>query len=158
MSQPNTTSQKPKPPSAAEKNLSLWRYLPRSTPSMSETATLTRLPGELRTASSTFLAGRSFGMDCIPPGLAGGDILPEGLERRRWHNLDDERSARRWPDAACAFARCAARGRTSLRICRSVRKMACAAASHDRVRAHAHRQRRIGVAPAAVSRAGYHSW
>src|SRR5258706_6090713 len=67
MSQPKTTSQKPKPPSAAEKNLSLWRYLPRSTPSMSDTATLTRLPGALRTASSTLLAGRSCGMDGVPP-------------------------------------------------------------------------------------------
>src|SRR6185436_16534270 len=52
-SQPKTTSQKPKPPSAAEKNLSLCRYFPRSTPSMSDTATLTRLPGLARTASRT---------------------------------------------------------------------------------------------------------
>src|ERR1700758_3635419 len=62
MSQPNTTSQKPNPPSAAEKNLSLWMYLPRSTPSMSDTATLTRVPAAARTASSTFLAGTSCGI------------------------------------------------------------------------------------------------
>src|SRR5215471_7445079 len=157
MSQPNTTSQKPKPPSAAEKNLSLWRYLPRSTPSISETATLTRLPAELRTASSTFLAGRSFGMDCNPLDLAGGAILPEGLEWRRWQNAGDERSARHRADTVRTLSRRATRRRTSLRICRFVRKMACAAAGHDRVRAHAHRQRRTGVAPPAVSRAAYHS-
>src|SRR4030095_14890165 len=70
MSQPNTTSQKPNPPSTAEKNLSLCRYLPRNTPSMSDTATLTRLPAALRTASSTFLAGTSVGMNLFSPDFA----------------------------------------------------------------------------------------
>src|SRR5689334_22235077 len=51
MSQPNTTSQKPKPPSTAEKNLSRWMYLPRRMPSMSETATFTLPSGDLRIAS-----------------------------------------------------------------------------------------------------------
>src|SRR5688572_3590118 len=53
MSQPKTTSQKPKPPSTAEKNLSRWMYLPRRMPSMSETATFT-LPTvlDLRIAST----------------------------------------------------------------------------------------------------------
>src|ERR1700676_5256557 len=96
MSQPKTTSQNPKPPSgagcAAEKNLSLWRYLPRSTPSISDTATLTRLPGAVRTASSTFcgaifcgirfspdlavLAGERDAADCNPPNAAEvrGDV------------------------------------------------------------------------------------
>src|SRR5581483_4172209 len=55
MSQPSTTSQKPKPPAggaaAAERNLSLLRYFPRSTPSMSATATFTFCAGERRTCS-----------------------------------------------------------------------------------------------------------
>ena len=52
MSQPSTTLQKPKPDSTADRNLSLCRYLPRSTPSMSLTATLMRL-ASLRRISST---------------------------------------------------------------------------------------------------------
>src|SRR5436305_754374 len=64
MSQPNTTSQKPKPPSTAEKNLSRCRYLPRSTPSMSAAATLTLPTGALRTASSTLASGVAFAMGC----------------------------------------------------------------------------------------------
>src|SRR5215831_2919883 len=53
MSQPNTTSQNPKPPSSAPSNLSRCRYLPRRTPSMSDTATFTFASGEARTAAST---------------------------------------------------------------------------------------------------------
>ena len=49
MSQPNTTSQKPNPPSTADANLSLCRYLPRRTPSMSVTATFTLPEAELWT-------------------------------------------------------------------------------------------------------------
>src|SRR6266581_3952533 len=113
MSQPNTTSQKPKPPSTAEKNLSLWRYLPRSTPSMSDTATLTRLPAALRTASSTFLAGRLCGMDGFPPDLPAA-IVPRA-HRPKWHNplgTLDERAFDRFVVAAGALARGAAsRGR-----------------------------------------------
>src|SRR6185503_3316373 len=52
MSQPNTTSQKPKPPSTAEKNLSRWMYLPRRMPSMSETATFTLAVSDLRSFST----------------------------------------------------------------------------------------------------------
>src|SRR5688572_26249664 len=52
MSQPKTTSQKPKPPSTAEKNLSRCRYLPRRIPSMSETATLILPTFDLRIAST----------------------------------------------------------------------------------------------------------
>src|SRR5690349_11498145 len=62
MSQPKTTLQKPKPDSAAPRNLSLCRYLPRSTPSMSVTATLTFCAGEARTASS---AACGFGVVAI---------------------------------------------------------------------------------------------
>src|SRR5512134_400606 len=64
MSQPNTTSQKPNPPSTADSNLSLCRYLPRKTPSMSVTATLT-LP--LAEACTFFSALRA-------PSLAGPDL------------------------------------------------------------------------------------
>src|SRR6185295_15489400 len=53
MSQPNTTSQKPKPDSTAEKNLSRWMYLPRRIPSMSETATFTLPISDLRIFSTT---------------------------------------------------------------------------------------------------------
>src|SRR5512140_2484773 len=49
MSQPNTTSQNPNPPSTADMNLSLCRYLPRMTPSMSVTATFTLPDAELWT-------------------------------------------------------------------------------------------------------------
>ena len=49
MSQPNTTLQKPKPPSTAEANFSLWRYLPRNMPSTSVMATLTLPEAELWT-------------------------------------------------------------------------------------------------------------
>src|SRR6185436_15886284 len=59
MSQPKTTSQKPKPPSTAEKNLSRCRYLPRSTPSMSETATFTLPTPDLRMTSTMSPASRS---------------------------------------------------------------------------------------------------
>src|SRR5436189_4831383 len=51
MSQPKTTSQKPNPPSTAEKNLSRWMYLPRRMPSMSQTPTFTFSTGEPRTES-----------------------------------------------------------------------------------------------------------
>src|SRR5215813_452275 len=78
MSQPNTTSQKPKPPSAAEKNLSLWMYFPRSTPSMSDTATLTRVPSLLRTVSSTFSTDRFCGMRS-PGGFPSGIVPKCGL-------------------------------------------------------------------------------
>src|SRR4051812_28072253 len=61
MSQPKTTSHKPKPPpgegSAAPMNLSMCRYLPRSTPSMSLTATLTLLLPLWRTAVSAGCSG-----------------------------------------------------------------------------------------------------
>src|SRR6185312_6515100 len=53
MSQPNTTSQKPKPPSTAEKNLSRCMYLPRRIPSMSATATFTFVAPDSRISSST---------------------------------------------------------------------------------------------------------
>src|SRR5262245_55283533 len=43
MSQPKITSQKPKPLSATDQNFSSDKYLPRSTPSMSNPPTLTRL-------------------------------------------------------------------------------------------------------------------
>src|SRR5439155_13577787 len=78
MSQPKTTSQKPKPLSAAEKNLSLCRYLPRSTPSMSDTATLTRLPDDSRTASSTSLGAMSCGIG--------------GILRVCWRDYSDDQS------------------------------------------------------------------
>src|SRR5687767_9393341 len=52
MSQPRTTSQNPKPPSTAEKNLSRWMYFPRRMPSMSETATFTLPTWDLRIAST----------------------------------------------------------------------------------------------------------
>src|SRR5689334_3918864 len=52
MSQPSTTSQKPKPPLAAPSNLSMCRYLPRRTPSMSLTATFTLVAPLLRSRSS----------------------------------------------------------------------------------------------------------
>src|SRR4051812_16976092 len=42
MSQPKTTSQKPKPPSSALFSLSRLTYLPRSTPSMSKPPILAR--------------------------------------------------------------------------------------------------------------------
>src|SRR5689334_542327 len=61
MSQPNTTSQKPNPPSRALSNLSRCRYLPRSTPSMSDTATLTLARGDARTAAK---AERNAEPDC----------------------------------------------------------------------------------------------
>src|SRR5688572_9956172 len=62
MSQPNTTLQKPKPPSTAARNLSLWMYLPRRIPSMSETPTLTLPRGEARIWSRTSwcLSGAGF--------------------------------------------------------------------------------------------------
>ena len=50
-SQPSTTSQKPKPDSSAEINLSRCRYLPRNTPSMSVTPTLKALKSPERTRS-----------------------------------------------------------------------------------------------------------
>src|SRR6185437_10300725 len=53
MSQPNTTSQKPKPDSTAEKNLSRCMYLPRRMPSTSQTATLTLVVSEARISSRT---------------------------------------------------------------------------------------------------------
>src|SRR3954471_22301609 len=53
MSHPSTTSQKPKPPLAAPSNLSMCRYLPRSTPSMSLTATFNLVAPLLRSRSST---------------------------------------------------------------------------------------------------------
>src|SRR5258706_6853492 len=54
MSQPNTTLQNPKPLSSADRNLSLWIYFPRNTPSMSVTATLTRAAGDPFTDSMIF--------------------------------------------------------------------------------------------------------
>src|SRR4029078_12299429 len=84
MSQPNTTSQNPKPPSAAEKNLSLCRYLPRNTPSMSDTATFTRLPAALRPSSSTFLAGSSLGMTLRLPGFLV--LILTRVQGSSWHN------------------------------------------------------------------------
>src|SRR5664280_1147858 len=75
MSQPKTTSQKPKPPpgggSAAPRNLSRWRYLPRSTPSMSLTATLTLSLPLLRTAVSAGCSGVGV--------VIGGLSRPRGL-------------------------------------------------------------------------------
>src|SRR5450756_1514508 len=62
MSQPSTTSQKPKPPlgsgSTTPRNLVACRYLPRNTPSMSLTATLTHCAPDLRMAAT---AGCSLG-------------------------------------------------------------------------------------------------
>src|SRR5674476_680693 len=62
MSQPSTTSQKPKPPlgsgSTTPRNLVVCRYLPRNTPSMSLTATLIRCAPDLRMAAT---AGCSLG-------------------------------------------------------------------------------------------------
>src|SRR5437870_8696374 len=72
MSQPKTTSQKPNPPSTAEKNLSLWMYLPRSTPSMSETATFTLPAGELRTDSRTAAWSSTCFSDLVMRGLLPG--------------------------------------------------------------------------------------
>ena len=48
-SQPKTTLQKPKPLSAAERNLSTWMYLPRRIPSTSATAVTVAglLPGKV---------------------------------------------------------------------------------------------------------------
>src|SRR5438874_4449103 len=78
MSQPKTTSQKPKPPSTAEKNLSLWMYLPRSTPSMSETATFTLGLAELRIASRTDAwSVTCFSALVIPVGSLRARILGE---------------------------------------------------------------------------------
>jgi hypothetical protein len=75
MSQPNTTSQKPKPLSTAEKNLSRWMYLPRSTPSMSETATFTLPMVDLRIASTmveaSFISFFAFFMTLLDCGGAG---------------------------------------------------------------------------------------
>src|SRR6476659_1214161 len=97
MSQPRTTSQNPKPLSTAEYNLSLCRYLPRSTPSMSDTATLTRCPGDSRMASSTFLTVMACGMES--PGyrcavVAGGEARFYRGHARGAH--DARRAARAW--------------------------------------------------------------
>src|SRR6266568_1570351 len=140
MSQPNTTSQKPKPPSTAEKNLSLWRYLPRSTPSMSDTATLTLLPAALRTASSTFLAGRFCGMDDFP--LIFLRRLYRGRTGLNGTIRADERAFDRFVAAAGALARGAASRGCAVWIRRPVRQVAGAASRHDRLRPHAGRQRR----------------
>ena len=72
MSQPNTTLQNPNPPSAADRNLSLCRYLPRKTPSMSVTATLTLPDGEFAPPST----GRSA---CDRPRSASWSCLPSSV-------------------------------------------------------------------------------
>src|SRR3954452_15993106 len=77
MSQPSTTSQKPKPPLAAPSNLSMCRYLPRSTPSMSLTATLTLVAPLLRSRSITGWVDEA---KCGSPG-AGRACLREILLR-----------------------------------------------------------------------------
>src|SRR6202165_5566719 len=92
MSQPNTTSQKPKPLSTAEKNLSRWMYLPRSTPSMSDTATFTLPMVDLRIASTmveaSFISGFGFFMSLLSVSAlirnrAAGSDLEVVIERGR---------------------------------------------------------------------------
>src|SRR4030095_11114091 len=125
MPQPNTTSQNPKPPSTAETNLSLWMYLPRRMPSMSETATLTRCPGDLRTAAMTWAGVAEAGMDVLPGNrfivCAGG----LGLDWRAIHSNagSDASSGRR------AVPRC-----RLVRVRRAVRRL-------DRVGADGYRRR-----------------
>src|SRR4051812_16530565 len=53
MSQPKTTLQKPKPLSAADRNLSMCTNLPRRTPSRSVTANLTLIASDFRICLST---------------------------------------------------------------------------------------------------------
>src|SRR5450432_1632079 len=147
MSQPNTTSQKPKPPSTAEKNLSLCRYLPRRTPSMSATATLTRWPGSLRTASSTLLAAMFCGMSSLSGwravyGLSAGGRSAIVTRPRRpgcswqWHNRQHEsRHARRGhTEFPVGGVDVAARGGGAVWIRRIVRQVASVAARDDRAR------------------------
>src|SRR5678815_2979462 len=87
MSQPNTTSQKPKPDSTAEKNLSRWMYLPRRMPSMSETATFTLPTCDRRSDSTTSLARASLRTFFIATFLGMGTPLGDrevmGQGRRR---------------------------------------------------------------------------
>src|SRR5882757_7612829 len=84
MSQPSTTSQKPMPPSSADLNLSIWTYLPRSTPSMSCTPTLTWLSPRCLTifsASAAVLTWRgSIGSPLLAQTRLTGEIArkPEG--------------------------------------------------------------------------------
>src|SRR5205809_4259434 len=87
MSHPNTTLQKPKPPSTAEKNLSRWMYLPRRIPSMSETATFTFPMVEFRSASTMPPASRAslrvrFMAGFLGMGAPGGDGEEMGKGRR----------------------------------------------------------------------------
>ena len=58
-SQPSTTSQKPKPPSSDEMNLSREMYLPRMMPSMSKTPTFTCCTPRLSTNSRASVALRT---------------------------------------------------------------------------------------------------
>src|SRR5690349_13255088 len=84
MSQPSTTSQKPKPPSRAERNLSTWMYLPRRMPSMSWTPTLTWVSPRCLTifsASAAVLTWRgSIQFPSLPRGRLAAEVArkPEG--------------------------------------------------------------------------------
>src|SRR5215470_5500167 len=73
MSQPKTTSQKPSPPSAAERNFSSETYLPRHTPSMSTPPTFAlRRP---------FSANQRFNASA-PPGVGADEELRSGRGER----------------------------------------------------------------------------
>src|SRR6188768_2351527 len=106
MSQPKTTSQKPKPPpgegSAAPRNLSMCRYLPRSTPSMSLTATLTLLLPLLRTAVSA--------------GCSGVGVVIARLWRRRGRRAPPSAQVRHAPGDAEVLHRCGNRGDRGLHV------------------------------------------
>src|SRR4051812_16356429 len=107
MSQPKTTLQKPKPPSAAPRNLSLCRYLPRSTPSMSATATFTFCAGERRMDSITCAAEADpvamiapLLLVSRPAGEVGGKgpeppVVQAGPPER--HDRRDRRASAAWP-------------------------------------------------------------
>src|SRR2546423_4570960 len=107
---------------------------------MSDTATLTRLPGALRTASSTFLAGRSFGMKFFPdlPGRQrrcsrSRDCNPGKSARDGTMALDD-RSLHRLRITTFARARRAASRGAAVRVRGLVRQVAAVVAGDDRLR------------------------
>src|SRR5437763_15736750 len=122
MAQANNTAENPKPPAAGEKHLSLWGLLPGRTALMAGTATLTLLPAALRTASSTFLAGRFCGMDDFP--LIFLRRLYRGRTGLNGTIQADERAFDRFVAAAGALARGAASRGCAVWVRRPVRQVA----------------------------------